>query len=169
MKVSIIANISVNGKVLLAEDPNHQVPQEAIGIFMQVANRAGNLVMGKNTFNMFQPLLKEGPFSGIEIILLSGSEETVNGYKVVSSPEESITYLTEKGFQEIVVGGGTKTYNAFLDRDLVTDFYFNIHPLITSNGGILGTNNDLVSKFKLTEQKHVSDNFIQLEGIRFKV
>lgn len=43
MKVAVIANISANGKVLFAENDNHQVPQEAMGIFREVANQSGNL------------------------------------------------------------------------------------------------------------------------------
>ncbi len=43
MTVTVIANISANGKVLLTENDNLQVPQEAMSIFMEVANQENNL------------------------------------------------------------------------------------------------------------------------------
>ncbi len=54
MKITIIAKFSASGKVLLAENTNHQVPQEPMGIFMEVANQAGNLVVGEKSFELFQ-------------------------------------------------------------------------------------------------------------------
>jgi dihydrofolate reductase len=164
MKITVIANISANGKVLLAENSNHQVPQEAMGIFMQIANQAGNLVIGKKTFEIFKqfPGGANSIFPNVEIVVLSTSETTKENYKVVRSSEEAIKYLAEKGFKEIAVGGGTKAYNAFLDKDLITDIYFNVSPIITGNGGVLGTNNELTKKFRLNEHKLLSGDILQL-------
>ncbi|WP_255549689.1 hypothetical protein [Flavobacterium sp. HJJ] len=38
MKVILIANISANGQVLLAGNPAHEAPQDALGFFVQEAN-----------------------------------------------------------------------------------------------------------------------------------
>jgi dihydrofolate reductase len=138
MKVILGANISANGKVLLEENTNHQVPQEATEFLIQIAIQAGNLIIGRKTF---------------EIV-----EQLTGGIK----PQEAINYLTEKGFKEIAVGGGTQTYNAFLDQDLVTDIHFNIVPILTGIGGVLVTNDELVTRFKLTEHKVLSQGVVQL-------
>lgn len=45
--------------------------------------------------------------------------------KVVRNPGDAISYLKEKGFEEIIRCGGTNIFNEFLERDLVTDIYFN--------------------------------------------
>lgn len=164
MKVILGANISANGKVLLEEDPNHQVPQEAIDILTRKAIQIGNLVIGRKTYEFIQQFpggIKQ-VLSGIEIVLLSSNDSLTKDFKVVSTPGEAVKYLTEKGFKEIAVGGGTQTYNAFLNKDLVTDIYFNIIPIITGNGGILGTRDELATKFKLTEHKLLADDIVQL-------
>ena len=37
-------------------------------------------------------------------------------------------------------GGGVQTYNAFLDKDLVTDIYFNVTPMVIGDGGVIYSN-----------------------------
>ena len=163
MKVTLIANISVNGKVLLSDNPNHVTPPGAMAFYLNRAKEIGNLVVGKKTYELFQQMPSDGKkaFSEIEIVLLSAQPITTDMHKVVSSPEEAIEYLSEKGFAEIAVGGGTKTYNSFIDHDLVTDIYFNISPLVTGGGGILANNTDLNATFKLAGHT-IHDEFIQL-------
>ncbi|MBV7530520.1 dihydrofolate reductase family protein [Chitinophaga sp. sic0106] len=164
MKVTLIANISANGKVLLATNPNHQIPQEASSIFMQLVGQAGNLVVGKKTFDLLQQFLTDpnGYFAGITLVLLSSSAANMDGIKIVQTPQEAIDYLATKGFQEVIVGGGTHTYNAFINQDLVTDIYFNIHPLVVGDGGVLGTNTELASRFEIQTADRLRDDMLQL-------
>ncbi len=163
MKVTLIANISANGKVLLSDNPHHQLPPKAMEFYLGFAKQVGNLVIGSKTFVSFQNFPQEikNLFDGIEIIILSDSTKISEGYKTVGSPEEAIEYISSKGLQEIAIGGGAGTFNAFIDKDLVTDIYFNINPLITGVGAVLGNNSELNSKFRLKEHS-VKDGFIQL-------
>ncbi|MFC7523150.1 dihydrofolate reductase family protein [Parapedobacter sp. GCM10030251] len=163
MKVTLIANISVNGKVLLSDHPDHVAPQGAMAFYLNRAKAVGNLVVGKKTYETFQqiPSDQKEAFSGIEIVLLSTEPFATDNPKVVNSPEAAIKYLSEKGFEEIAVGGGTKTYNSFIENDLVTDIYFNISPLVTGGGGVLANNADLNTKFRLASHT-VNEEFIQL-------
>ncbi|MGE8377717.1 MAG: dihydrofolate reductase family protein, partial [Sphingobacterium sp.] len=86
---------------------------------------------------------------------------TADGYKIVASPEEAIAYMSAKGVREIAIGGGAGTFNAFLDKDLVTVIYFNVSPIITGAGAILANNEELSSKFKYKGQK-LKNGFLQL-------
>jgi dihydrofolate reductase len=164
MKVLLIANVSANGKVLLAENPQHHAPKEAESFFVQQAIQSGNLVLGRKTFEVIEQFFGgvKQALPGVEIVLLSETETTISDFKVVSNPQEAIKHLADKGFNEIAVGGGTKTYNAFLDGDFVTDIYFNFIPIITGYGGVLGTKDELNTKFKLTEHKLLADDIVQL-------
>jgi dihydrofolate reductase len=80
----------------------------------------------------------------------------------VRSPEEAVTYLREKGFEEIVVGGGVQVYNIFLNRGMLTDIYFNYVPVIVGDGGTLGTATDLVTSFELMEHKQLNEGIVQI-------
>lgn len=163
MKVTVIANISVNGRVLLSDNPAHQLPQEAMMFYLKFANQVGNLVIGLKTFQNFQNFPQEIKllFKEVEIVVLSDKPFIVEGYKVVLSPKEAIEYMAAKGVHEMAVGGGTATFNAFIDKDLVTDIYLNISPLITGNGGTIGNYRELNTKFEIIEHK-LTNGFIQL-------
>jgi dihydrofolate reductase len=164
MKVILIANISANGKVLLAENPQHQAPPEALGFFVQRANQAGNLIVGRKTFEV----LKQFPggvkqiFPNVEVVVLSKSDDKIEDYKVVDKAKKAISFLEEKGFNEIIIGGGAKTYSAFLDKDLVTDIYFNTIPIVIGSGGIIGQSEDLFLKFKIAETKLLTPEIVQV-------
>ncbi|MFP7655186.1 hypothetical protein [Chryseobacterium proteolyticum] len=73
MKVTLIANISANGKVLLSDNPHHQLPPEAMEFYLEYAKQAGNLVIGLKTFENFLnfPQDVRELFDGIEIIVLA--------------------------------------------------------------------------------------------------
>lgn len=163
MRVTVIANISANGKILIADNPHHQLPTEAMAFYVQFIRLVGNVVIGVKTFENFLKFPKEVKelFNGIEIIILSGKPYIVDGYKTVSRPEEAIEYMSRKGVQEMAIGGGASTFNAFIDKDLVTDIYFNINPIITGSGAVLGNNSELNSKFKHNGQK-LKNGFVQL-------
>ncbi|SHL13956.1 Dihydrofolate reductase [Chitinophaga jiangningensis] len=168
MTITLVANISANGKVLLSENKHHHAPQEASASFIQVAMEAGNLILGRKTLEFIEqlPEAARGFLSDLEIVLLSGTVQHAGAYKVVNSPQEAISYLQAKGFNTIAIGGGTKTYNAFLNANLVTDIYFNIIPVITGNGGELGTNANLESTFKLKAHKLLSDQIVQIHLVK---
>lgn len=166
MNVILFANVSANGKVLLAENQNHQVPQEIINISVRDIKQAKNLVMGRKSFEIFQRAFGsaaaiKAAFPDVEFVWLSKTRQTINDYKVVSSPEEAIEYLLEKGIDKILIGGGTETYNAFLEKNLITEVVLNVIPIIT-NGGNLGTDNKLNITFKLLEHKLLTDDVIYL-------
>lgn len=163
MKVTVIANVSANGRILMSHNPHHQLPPEAMEFYIQFVRQVGNVVIGLKTFENFLKFPSEvkALFDGIEIIILCNSPYTAEGYKTVGSPEEAIQYMSSKGVQQIAVGGGAGTFNAFIDKDLVTDIYFNINPLITGAGATFGNNSELNSKFTPKNQT-LKNGFIQL-------
>ncbi|MBO9595035.1 MAG: dihydrofolate reductase family protein [Niabella sp.] len=166
MKITLYANVSANGKLLLSENPGHQVPPAIIGQSLQHINRVGNLVMGRKSFENFVSAF--GGIDAIRAVLpdavfvwLSTTLETTPAYNVVSSAEAAVRYLEEKGVDEMLIGGGTETYNAFLEKDLITDVVFNVLPTITV-GGVLGVNDGLNIKLRLTGQELLDNDVLQL-------
>lgn len=166
MKVILCANVSANGKILLSENINHQVPLEVINISVQDIKQAKNLVMGRKSFENFEKAFGgaaaiKAAFPDVEFVWLSTTAQTTDEYKVVRTPEEAVKYLSEKGIDKILIGGGTETYNAFLKTNLITEVILNIVPIFTI-GGILGTNDELNLKFNLKEHKLLTDDIVQL-------
>jgi len=173
MKTILYANVSANGKVLLSENSNHQVPQEVLMAATQDIVQAGNLVMGRKSFEHFEKVnggadKVRAALPGVELVWLSGTLPGTDGLQVANNPEAAIDYLAKKGFQEILIGGGTDTYNAFLENDLITDVVLNIVPII-STGGILGIKDGLNIKFKLTGHNLLTADVIQLHFSKVQV
>jgi dihydrofolate reductase len=163
MKVILVADVSANGKLLLTDNPNHPVPKGTVDFYIQKVNQAGNLIIGSKTLETFQQHFGgiQQLFPGIEIVVLSRSGNEENDWKLVHSPEEAVSHLQEKGFEEIVVGGGVQIYNLFLNRDMITDIYFNYVPVIIGDGGELGTATDLLTHFELMESKLLNEGIVQ--------
>lgn len=164
MKVILIANVSANGQIGLAGNPKHVGPPETFGFIVQNAVQAGNIIVGRKTLEVLQQF-PGGPkqiFPGVEIVVVSSTKNKSDEFKVVESPEQAVSYLKGKDFENIIVAGGAQIYNAFLEKDLVTDVYFNIIPIIIGDGGTIGTSKDLYVKFARIEQKLLIDNVIQI-------
>lgn len=167
MKITAIANLSANGKVLVAENPNHKSPKAGEEFFVTKIVQTGNLLLGRKTFEVIQQLAGgesniNNIFPGVEIVILSSANDISHNYKVVKSTEDAIKYLQDKGFNEIIVGGGTKIYNTFFDKNLITDLYLNYVPVITGGGGVIGIDNNLFNTYQLTEHKLLEGGIVQL-------
>lgn len=107
-------------------------------------------------------IYKDDALAGKEIVVLSNNHEARSGHKTVHTPEEAVEYLRGKGMEEIIVGGGVQTYNVFLDKDLVTDIYFNVTPMVIGDGGTIGSKDDLFVKFDKMNYEPIIENVIRL-------
>lgn len=148
-------------KSIAGKQSNHQIAPEVMGFLVQKAIESGNIVFGYSTYTMFIDALQDA-LAGKEIVVLSNNHEARSGHKTVHTPEEAVEYLKGKGMEEIVVGGGVQTYNAFLDKDLVTDIYFNVTPMVIGDGGVIGSKDDLFVKFDKMNYEPIIENVIRL-------
>lgn len=167
MKITAIANLSVNGKVLLADNPSHQVPKAGEEFFIQKTVEAGNIIIGRKTFEVIQQLARGEEnirhiFPNVEIVILSSSKHISKEYQVAENMDNAMQYLRDKKFNEIIIGGGTNVYNSFLDKDLITDLYLNFVPVITGNGGIIGIPDHLFNIYQLKAHELLNGGITQV-------
>jgi dihydrofolate reductase len=80
--------------------------------------------------------------------------------------QEAINYLQQKRIDEVIVGGGTAVYNHFINNNLVTNIYFNYVPVLIGDGGVLGTANDLLTNFRVTEYCLLEGDILQMHFSR---
>jgi dihydrofolate reductase len=75
MKIILVADVSANGKLLLADNPNHPVPQAGVDFYIQKVMQAGSLIIGSKTLETFQQHFGgiQQLFPGIEVVVLSRS------------------------------------------------------------------------------------------------
>lgn len=76
MKVTLIASVSANGKVLLANNPNHQIAPEVMEFLVQKAVESGNIIFGYSTYTMF-----------IDAFKMPLQEKKSSCYPTITKPE----------------------------------------------------------------------------------
>lgn len=166
MNVILYANVSINGKVLLSEYANHQLSEKVFQVNVEDIKEAGTLIMGRKSYDAFKLAVNgieniKNILSGVELVSLSSKPDPFGIISVADSPYNAITFLKEKGYKKILVGGGTETYNTFLKANLVTEIILNILPIITVGGDWFAPD-ELNLKFELKEHKVINQDVIQL-------
>ncbi|MGI6032959.1 MAG: dihydrofolate reductase family protein [Coriobacteriales bacterium] len=163
MRVEIVANISINGQMLKAEQGDVvQGPQEITGMAFAKAMQSGNAVMGRATYEMFAPAVAKSG-AAVECVVLTSHE--IEGVKTARSPQEAIEYLEGKGFDTVTVDGGISTLNAFMEAGLVDDIFFNVFPSVVSGGGVIQSAEGKIENYKLAESK-VTEGIVSLHYTR---
>lgn len=168
MKITLVADVSANGKLLLTDNPNHPVPESTIEFYIGKVNQAGNLIIGRKTAQMFEQHFGglKSLFPEAEVLVLSTADYHDTTVKVMPGHQEAINYLQQKGIDEVVVGGGTAVYNHFINKNLVTDIYFNYVPVLIGDGGVLGTAIDLLTNFRVAEHCLLEGDILQMHYSR---
>ena len=136
MEVFLIAAMSANGKIAEYVDQASLdwTSKEDMQFFVKKTKEAGNLVMGRTTFETIgKPLPKR-----LNVIMTRTPDASKNIDEQLlytdKSPEEIIEYLSNKGFDQVAIAGGAQIYSLFLKSGLVTDLYLTIEPVLFAGG-----------------------------------
>ncbi|WP_199619824.1 dihydrofolate reductase family protein [Paenibacillus alkalitolerans] len=142
MKTILWATLTANGNYAQTS-PDNLPKKEALDDFATHAKAAGNFVVGRRTFEQMQDpgrvpheerVNADGPFAGIDIVVMSKSIQDIPGVTVVRSPQEALDYLQGKGHHTALISGGADIHNSFLSQGLVDEVIFNIAPVLEGKG-----------------------------------
>ncbi|WP_134683636.1 dihydrofolate reductase family protein [Brevibacillus migulae] len=142
MKTILWATLTANGNYAQSS-PENPPKKEALDDFATHAKAAGNFIVGRRTFEeMLDPsrvsqeeqVNADGPFTGIDIVVMSTSIQDIPGVTVVRSPQEALNYLQQKGHQTALISGGADIHNSFLSQGLVDEVIFNVAPVLEGKG-----------------------------------
>ncbi|RIX59509.1 dihydrofolate reductase [Paenibacillus nanensis] len=142
MKTILWATLTANGNYAQS-GPDNPPKKEALDDFTAQANAAGNLIVGRRTFEGMQDPSRisaeeqanaGGPFTGLDIVVLSKSAQAIPGVTVARSPQEALDFLRKKGHPTALVSGGAEIHNAFLSQGLIHEVIFNVVPVMEGKG-----------------------------------
>ncbi|MBB6731547.1 dihydrofolate reductase family protein [Cohnella zeiphila] len=142
MKTVLWATLTANGNYAQS-GPENPPKKEALNDFAAQAKAAGNFIVGRKTFEGMQDPSRvsqdeqagdNGPFAGMDIVVMSRSIQAIPGLTIVRSPQEALDYLQGKGYQTAVISGGADIHNSFLEQDLVDEVIFNVAPVFEGKG-----------------------------------
>lgn len=153
MKIEIVANVSVNGQMLLEKEHAKVLygPSELINLSIVKAVKSKAAIVGRTTYEMFGPSVQK---MGLDIEFVVLTSHPIEGVKTVTSVKEAVTYLERKGYERATVGGGVSVWDAFLKENLVDDIFFNVFPVVTSGGGVISTADGITQNYKLVDAKN---------------
>ncbi|EKD47292.1 MAG: Bifunctional deaminase-reductase protein, partial [uncultured bacterium] len=135
MNILLIAAISADGRIAKSADQlANWTSKEDKRFFVDKTKEAGALIMGRKTYDTIgRPLPNR-----LNIIMSREADESKNigGLLEYSSksPCELIDELEHRGFESIVIGGGTSIYSLFLKEGLVTDLYLTVESILFGSG-----------------------------------
>lgn len=166
MKVVLYMAMTVNG-MIAGEDDRTPWSEEEWESYNSIVKKFGNLVIGRRTYDLMS---RDDSFSKLNnpaVVVLTSKKLKYEGNAIfVKSPIDAIEVLGERGFKEILIGGGGKVNSSFLKKCLVDEIILDVEPLVFGKGIRLFAEDDFEAKLKLLKTKKLSDNTIQL---RYKV
>ena len=133
MKVGLYLASSLNGFITRGIDDSDWVDDWEI--FTSKIKEYRCIVMGRKTYESAEKLF---PYeNALNIVLTSSAIVSTDERKYVflkAKPQEVIKYVQDKGFDQILLIGGTDTVTDFLSQNLVNDIFITFHPYLFGNG-----------------------------------
>jgi dihydrofolate reductase len=158
MKTIAYFTLSADGFLPRAEEKGLPPHDQVIADSMEVAEKAGAMILGRTTFE--ETGEDESP---VQVVVVSkGPLAKPNGALVADSPAKALQLLEEKGFSSAMVGGGAQLFSSFLGLGLVDELYVNIAPELLGKGLRIETPQRHAGRLKLIDTASLDRGVIQL-------
>jgi dihydrofolate reductase len=163
MKTILWATLSANGNYAQSS-PENPPKKEALDDFAKHAKAAGNFIVGRRTFEVMAASGGGGPFTDLDIVVVSKNVEALPGATIARSPQEALNYLQRKGHQTAIVAAGADLHNAFLSQGLVNELIFNVAPVLEGKGLhlMIDTDNYMFKDVQLLDTNLLGGGVVQL-------
>lgn len=165
MKVILYMGITINGLIAKPDGDSQWTSEEDLKGFYEHSKAAGNLVMGKHTFD---ETVKYGyfPFSdALNVVLTKEPIQNAWGDRALfldATPEESLKTLKERGFETVFLIGGGFLNTAFMEKGLIDEIYLDVEPLVFGRGIPVFREGNFERWLELIEVKKLNTNTVQL-------
>jgi dihydrofolate reductase len=162
MKTRLYASLSANGR-FTRPNTDHEIPPDVLADFLGHVRAAGNVIIGRQTF---ESMLAQGggaAFAGTDVVVLSRRAGQLPGVHVAGTPEAALRHLEDRAHATALLAGGAATNNSFLERDLVDEMYVNLTPMLTGDGLTMAPSHGSVAGLRLIEVRRLGTDTVQLQ------
>ncbi len=167
MKVTMYAAISIDGFIARNDGQTDWVKD--LDSFPKAMSESDCIIYGRKTYDQMIEI-GEFPYQGIHNIVLTSEPEKYrnleNAEFKTSTPVELIKELELRGFQKILIPGGSLTNTQFLKANLVDELITDIHPIILGDGIKLINNAEPEVNLERVSQQEIENGLLQ---IRYKI
>jgi len=167
MKLILMIAITLDGKIAKHTTQLADWTSKADKkIFVEETKKAGVIIMGKTTYNTIgRPL--PGRLNVVMDLKPDTSKNIPGSLEFTNTqPKELIKELESRGFENIILGGGSTINGLFLKENLIDEIWLTIEPKIFGSGLDLFRGVDVNLDLKLKEVRKLDKNVIQA---RYKI
>lgn len=164
MKVILCMAMSVDGYIA-REDGSVPWSETVWENFFKFMREKKNIIVGRKTYELMKAdgeFEKAGnPFT----VVVSKTKNIADNAEVmiVASPGEALKIMEQKGFEEVILGGGGTLNAAFLKENLIDEMILDVEPLVFGKGIKLFKDTDTEVRLELLEIRALSKNTIRLQ------
>lgn len=157
--------ISVNGYIAKINGNSEWTSDEDLKGFYEQSKKAGNIIMGKNTYHAAS---QYGYFPFPDAFNIVASHQQIEnkwGDKVLitgKSPKEILKILEQKGFTAAFLAGGGQLNSSFAKENLIDELYLDVEPLVFGQGIKVFAEADFEFELELIEVKKLNPHTVQL-------
>ena len=137
MKVILYMALSANGFIARADGSEDFLSHENWNKFCDLANTYKNLIVGRKTYEAVKNWEEYGfdDLKGEKIVVSQDASYPLAApYTLATSPEDALNKLKEKGFEEVLLTGGSSLNTAFAKEDLIDEIILSVEPVIIGSG-----------------------------------
>jgi dihydrofolate reductase len=161
VRTILYVTLSANGLITQADEAR-PVPAEIMRDFAQWIQRAGNVVVGRRTFELMAAQAARGAMPEVETVVVSGSGLKLDGIETAASPREALDLLERKGCETALLAGGAALDASFLAQGLVDEICLNIEPILASGGLALESGAEHAISLRLIDAAKLGESVVQL-------
>jgi dihydrofolate reductase len=165
IKTILYMGITPNGYIAKEDGNSEWTSEEDLQGFFENSKKAGNIIMGKNTY---REAFRQGYFpfpKALNIVVSHEDIENQWGDEVIitsATPKEILKMLSEKGFTTAFLAGGGVLNASFMREGLVNELYLDVEPLIFGKGIQIIAPSKFEHELELLEVKNLNKNTVQL-------
>jgi dihydrofolate reductase len=137
MKVTLFMASSLKGMIARPDNTEDFLSYEGWDYYIDLTSKAGSTIWGRKTYDIIHANTKEYSAEEIaklnqvqKIILTSNAELPLKeGYQKASSPRETLELLSNQGFTETIICGGSKLNTSFAKAGLIDEIILYLEPV----------------------------------------
>lgn len=134
--------------------------------FVELCKEKGCVIWGRNTQEVrksWEPQYFKDLQEVTKIVISQDPNyDPGEGFLKASSPKEALEKLSELGFKEVLISGGSMLNNSFAREGLINEVIINVEPIIVGVGIPLFSPDVFDLKLELTSVEH-HENIIMLK------
>ena len=167
MKITLFMAMSLNGIIARKNGDEDFLSHDNWNSFSELVKSFQNFIIGRKTFEAVKKWTNGYNFDDFteatKVVISNNKNYKIDkNYKLASNLKEALEILKDKGFNKILITGGSIFNSSFAKENLIDEIILNIESVIIGEGIPLFSCNDFNLDLQLIDVKKLPNDIIQL-------